>query len=61
MAHSLANRLVGTELPSQSGQVRVFNEQAVVAHACHGHRYRPSPVHLSGTGIKKRGGGGSKG
>ena len=27
----------------RSGQVRVFN-----VHACHGHRYRPSPVLLSG-------------
>ena len=23
---------------------RAHSEQAVVAHACHGHRYRPSPV-----------------
>ena len=32
------------------GQVR--SEQAVVAHACHGHRYRyrPSQVPVSGTG-----------
>ena len=28
-------------------------------HACHGHRYRPLPVPLSGRGEKK--GGGSKG
>ena len=28
-------------------------EEAVVAHACHGHRYRPSSVSLSGTGKKK--------
>ena len=33
------------------------SEQAVIAHACHGHRYRPSPVPLSGTG-KIMGGGG---
>ena len=26
-------------------------------HACHGHRYRPSPVPLSGTGKKGEGGG----
>ena len=32
----------------RSGQVRVFN-----AHACHGHRYLPSPVPLSGTGTMK--------
>ena len=42
-----------------SGQVRVFkgahSEQAVVAHACHRHRYRPLPVPLSRTG-KKMGG-----
>ena len=30
------------------GQVRVFKEQAVVVHACHGHRYWPSRVPLSG-------------
>ena len=36
----------------------MFNVHIVVVHACHGHRYRPSPVPLSGTGKK---GGGSKG
>ena len=36
----------------------MHSEQAVIAHACHGHRCRPSPVPLSGTGKK---GGGSKG
>ena len=30
---------------------QVRSEQAVVAHACHGYRCRPSPVPLSGTGI----------
>ena len=40
--------------------LRSHSEQAVVAHACHGHGYRPSPVPLSGT-KKKGGGGGSKG
>ena len=41
-----------------SGQVRsghsvwrAHSEQAVVAHACHGHRYRSSPVPLSGTEV----------
>ena len=42
---------------------RAHSEQAVVAHACHGHRYRPSPVLLSGAGDKRRegvrGGGGT--
>ena len=44
-----------------SSQVRseclmhMYSEQALVAHACHGHRYRLSPVPLSGTGKKKRG------
>ena len=28
---------------------RAHSVQAVVAHACHGHRYRPSLVSLSGT------------
>ena len=51
----------------RSGQVRsvcltAHSEQAVVAHACHGHRYGPSLVPLSGTGKKRgskgRGGGG---
>ena len=32
--------------------------QAAVALACHGNRYWPSPVPLSGTGEKKSGGGG---
>ena len=32
---------------------QVRSEQAVVAHACHGHRYRPLPVPLSGTGQKR--------
>ena len=53
--------------PTRSCHVRVFkrahSEQAVVAHACHGHKYRPSPVPLSGTGKKRgegvRGGGGA--
>ena len=30
----------------RSGQVRVFNvhiQSKLLAHACHGHRYRPSP------------------
>ena len=27
----------------------------MVVHACHGHRYRPSSVPLSGTGKKKKG------
>ena len=36
------------------------SEQAVVAHACLGHRYRPSPVPLTGTGKKKGGGGGTR-
>ena len=39
------------------------SEQAVVAHACHGHRCQPLPVSLSGTGKKKsgevKGGGGT--
>ena len=39
----------------ESGQVksvyRAHSVQAVVAHACHGHRYRPSLVRLSGTGL----------
>ena len=30
--------------------VVVRSEQAVVAHACYGHRYRSSPFPLSGTG-----------
>ena len=30
--------------------MRGLTEQAIVAHACHGHMYRPSPVLLSGTG-----------
>ena len=37
----------------RSGQVSVYgahSEQAVVAHACHGHRYRSSPVPLSRPG-----------
>ena len=41
---------------SINSQVRVFNvhiqSKLVVAHACHGHRYRPSSVPLSGTGKK---------
>ena len=46
----------------RSGQSvqRAHSEQAVVAHACHGHMYRLSPVPLSGTG-KKRGGDGVSG
>ena len=46
----------------RSGQVSVLcahSEQTVVAHACHGYRYWPSLVPLSGTGKKK--GAGSKG
>ena len=49
----------------RSGQVRsvcltcTFRAQAVVAQACHGHRYQPLSVPLSGTGKKE--GGGSKG
>ena len=47
----------------RSSQVRVFyhahSEQAVIAHACHGHRYRPSLVPLSVP--KKKGGVGTKG
>ena len=47
----------------RSGQVRsecltAYSEQAVVAHTCHGHKYRPLPVPLCGTGKK---GGGTKG
>ena len=43
---------MGTPTPIRSGQsvYRAHSEQAVVAHACHGHRYRPSPNPLSGTG-----------
>ena len=41
----------------RSGQVR--SEQAVVAHAYHGHRCRPSLALLSGTG--KKGVGGNEG
>ena len=40
----------------RSGQVsvlRAHSEQTVVAHACHGYRYWPSRVSLSGTGKKK--------
>ena len=40
--------------------VVVRSEQAVVAHACHGHRYRPSPFPLSGTGGGGGGGWGGK-
>ena len=47
----------------RSGQVRLecltcrlHSEQTVVAHDCHGHRYLPSPVPLSGTGEKREGG-----
>ena len=29
------------------------SEQDVVVHACHGHKYQPSPVPLSGTGRYK--------
>ena len=36
-----------------------LSEQAVVAHTCHGHRYWPSPIALSGTGKEKGGGGGT--
>ena len=38
----------------RSGQSvkRAHSEQAAVAHACHGHRYRPPPVPLSRTGKK---------
>ena len=42
-------KILELDLRSRSGQVR--SEQAVVAHACHGHRYRPSLVPLSGTRI----------
>ena len=35
---------------SRSKCLTALPEQAVVAHACHGHRYQPSPVPLSGTG-----------
>ena len=38
----------------RSGHVRLFNvhiQSTVVAHACYGHRYWPSPVPLTGTGI----------
>ena len=50
--HSDSER--GNPLPphGQSGKVR--SEQAVAAHACHGHRYRPTPAPLSGTGKEKR-------
>ena len=36
----------------RSGQsvLRAHSEQAVVVHACHGHRYQPLPVPLSRTG-----------
>ena len=39
----------------RSGQsvLRAHSEQTVVAHACHGYRYWPSRVSLSGTGKKK--------
>ena len=36
----------------------VHSEQAVVAHACHGHMYRFSPVSLPETGTKSVGVGG---
>ena len=47
------NRLVAV---THIGQVRsecitAYSEQAVVVHACHGHRYWHLPVPLSGTGI----------
>ena len=35
--------------------VHIHSEQAVVAHACHGHMYRPSLVPLSRTGKKGEG------
>ena len=37
----------------RSGQsvLHAHSEQAVVVHACHGHRYQPSLVPLSGTVI----------
>ena len=33
-----------------SGQ-SAHSGQALVSHACHGHKYQPSPVPLSGTGF----------
>ena len=37
---------------------RAHSEQAVVAHACHGHMYRPSSVPLFGRENIGGGGGG---
>ena len=39
----------------------MHSEQAVVKHAYQGHRCRPSPAPLSGTGKKKGGGGRNEG
>ena len=43
------------EFGSDRSASRAHSEQAVVAHACHGHRYRPSSVPRSGTEKKERG------
>ena len=47
-----------TQVRSGHGVYGAHSEQAVVAHACHGHRYQSSPVPLSGTERKKKRGGG---
>ena len=48
------------QVPDFAGSsVQDRNEPVRITCACHGHRYGPSPVPLSGTGKKK--GGGSKG
>ena len=41
------------QVRSSQSVYRAHSEQAVVAHACHGHRCRFSPVPLSGTGKEK--------
>ena len=44
-----------TSREALAGTRSAHSKQAVVAHACHGHRYRPSPVPLFGTRRKKGG------
>ena len=48
--HVLLTQTFSTLGQVRSGQSVSRAHSAVVAHACHGHRYRPSPVPLSGAG-----------
>ena len=53
--NQIMNALRSGQVRSGESVLRAHSEQTVVAHACHGYRYWPSRVSVSGRGGKKGG------